>query len=260
MKMDKYFLDKYFAEFENDSLKIDQYMIDKLGIKHVNTFITIEDLYIYCIPVELALTKCRIILVLNDKEITVFQNKETKIRIHLKFENDFIPNRKASFYLWINYTSAKKLKSPANAWLVDFTISSISGIYQEVIINLFINNKKITDFNNSQKENQLFFDRAAMKQLSLQEIASIDNEKCLIIKISITKIFLAVNSLSNPFQTNSGDPKTIKMFSKKYSFTLSGTFQKFHELNRIPGLSIAELDISWSPYLAELLSSHQEAE
>ncbi len=113
---------------------------------------------------------------------------------------------------------------------------------------------------NSQTENQVFFDRNAMKKLSLQEIASIDNEKCLIIKISMTKIFLAVNSLSNPFQTNSGELRTIKMFSKKYSFTLNGTFQKFHELNRIPGFSIAELDISYSPYLAKLLSAHQEAE
>ncbi|MDX9801638.1 MAG: hypothetical protein RBT69_09920 [Spirochaetia bacterium] len=254
--MDKYLIDKYYKDFENESLRIDQYMIDKLGLKQINTFITIENLYIYCIPFELSLKKCRIILVLDEDEIGILENKEKKIRIHFKFENDYIPNKKASFYMWINYSNAKQLEKPANAWIADFDIISISGIYQEVLINLFINNKRIMDIYNKKGIGTVFFDRNSLKEISIKEIISINNEKCLIIKLSLTKIFLLVNSLSKSFQSRPEEARQIKIFYGKHSFDIKGTLVKHHELNRMPGLTVAEFNIEYSPYFVELLCKH----
>ncbi len=55
-------------------------------------------------------------MILNNKEINLIKEKTNKLRLHLKFENEFIPSKKASFFLWIKYICEKKNNSTSK-WL-----------------------------------------------------------------------------------------------------------------------------------------------
>ncbi len=250
--MDKYLFDKYFTEFENKNIIVDNYVRDKLGLKKINTFIRVDDLYIYCIPVELSLKKCKIILILNEKEISIFKDKKNKLRLHLKFDNEFLPSKEASFFLWIKYINAEKIMSLKNGWKVDFEINSISCIYHEVIIKYFLKQKTNMDIYHNKKSK--LYKRSSFNELCLKEIASINNEKCLILKISLEKIYLLINKHSIVLNDLKDSIVTVKLFAKDTSFYINGSTKTINELNKIPGVSVAELEIEYSPYLFDLIA------
>ncbi len=59
------------------------------------------------------------------------------------------------------------------------------GVYQEVLINYLLKHKKNMKIYNDIKSE--LYERKSFKELTIKETASINNEKCMILKISMEK-------------------------------------------------------------------------
>lgn len=251
--MDNYLIEKYKIEFQDKKIKIDKYMKKKLGLQLKNTFIKIDQLYIYCVPFELSLSGCKVIIVMKEDEFRIFkEDNGQKSRLYLKFENDSISDRKVSFFIWAAFSGAEPYNESLNMWLVKLDYISVPLIYNESLIKIFLKNEKYELSYKENSENEKYYGREALKNKNIQEYAVINQKKYLVVKLSVGRLYMITEKSTDHFADNNISVGFMQT-GESSPLYVTGEIIKYHNIKGISEKLIAEIKLYFSPYLVEIL-------
>jgi len=249
--MDNYLIKKYCKEFQDLRLKIDPYMKTRLGLHQKKSFIRTDQYCIYCAPIELSFTGGSVLVVLKEHELKILSNDANlQKRLHFEFkENIYLPVNRAAFYIRIDAIEAVPMDISIDAWIIKLKFSSPPVIYKEILVNIFLDKKKYLDIYNDEKLRKKYVDRIMLKEICIKDHAMVNQENIAIVKISISKVFLLIDR-TGYFQSPNAH---LEIFGKEQSFFVDGICVKNHQVPKLPGYELAEINIEYSHYLVETL-------
>ncbi|MBI9100718.1 MAG: hypothetical protein JEY91_19760, partial [Spirochaetaceae bacterium] len=130
--MDKYVIEQNFEKYKSKRLHLDSYSIKKMGIIGNQTVLKINDYQLYCIPYDLGLQTCNILMILDKKEIEFFTQSFKKIHsVHFVFENSMY-KKPISLFIRCKIINLKVMNPETNHCLVSLEYTAIPNDYQEI--------------------------------------------------------------------------------------------------------------------------------
>ncbi len=255
--MDKYILDQNFEKFKSKKLHLDAYTTKKLGIVVNQTILKINDFHLYCIPFDLALRSCNVIMILDKKEVEFFTKSFDKIHsIHFVFQNTMF-KKPISLFLRCKIINLKVMNPDTNHCLVSLQYTAIPNDYKEILIAIFKRNEALEFLFKNENFRTKELARKSLKSAKMDDAIHLRTEngseplKMLIISTSMSLLKIIGDDSSSLYPVNSR--VQIELFYKDDSFFIDGTVVILKDSQEIPGYSIMDIKLDFSNYLTDLL-------
>lgn len=255
--MDKYVLDQNFEKFKSKILRLDNYTIKKIGIIGNQTVLKINDFHLYCIPYDLGLKGCNILMILDKKEIEFFTQSFQKVHsIHFEFQNAMY-KKPISLFLRCKITNLKVMNPETNHCMVSLEYTVVPNDYKEILINIFKRNEALEFLFNNEQFRSKIVKRGSMKAARLDDSLHLRTEngtepqKMLIISSSMSILKIIGDDAINLYPVNSR--VQVELFSNDTSFFVNGTIVIRKESQEIPGFSILDIKLEFSSFLTDVL-------
>lgn len=255
--MDKFILDQNFEKLKSKKLHLDAYTTKKLGIIVNQTILKINDFHLYCIPFDLALRTCNVIMILDQKEVGFFTKSFDKIHsIHFVFQNAMY-KKPISLFLRCKIVNLKVMNPDTNHCLVSLQYTAIPNDYKEILIAIFKRNEALEFLfkNDNFRKKELM--RRSLKSAKMDDSMHIRTEngsepsKMLLISTSMSLLKIIGDDSLNHYPLSSR--VQIELFYKDNSFFIDGTVAIRKDSQEIPGYSIIVIKLDFSNYLTDLL-------
>ena len=255
--MDKFILDKNFEKYKSKKLHLDAYTTKKLGIIVNQTILKINDFHLYCIPFDLAMRSCNVIMILDKKEVGFFTQSFDKIHsIHFVFQNSLY-KKPISLFLRCKIVNLKVMNPETNHCLVSLEYTAIPNDYKEILSAIFKRNEALEFLFKNEQFRAKELMRNSVKSAKLDDSLHIRTEngseplKMLIIKTSMSLLKIIGDDSENNYPVNSR--VQIELFYRDDSFFIDGTVAFCNESQEIPGYVILDIKLDFSSYLTDIL-------
>lgn len=255
--MDKYILDQNSEKFKRTRLHLDSYSIKKIGIIGNQTILKINGFDLYCIPYDLSLHSCNILMILDKKEIEFFSASFNKAHsIHFIFQNAMY-KKPISLFIRCKIINLKVMNPETNHCLVSLEYITIPNDYKEILINVFKREEALKYlFQNDQYRSRII-ERIFFKDALLDDSLHLRTEngsepiKMVIINTSmaITKIIGDDSQNQHPINSR----VQLEFFNRDISFFINGTIVIKTESKEIPGFTLLDIKLEFSGYLTDLV-------
>lgn len=255
--LDKFVIDQNFEKFKARKIHLDTYTIKKLGIVGNQTILKINDFHLYCIPYNLSLRSCDVLMILDRKEIEFFQKSFNKQHsVHFVFHNA-IYKKPISLFNRCRITNMKVMNPETNHCMVSLEYTVIPNDYKEILINYFKRNEALEFlYNNEQfrgkivKRNLLILGRVD-DSIHLRTEDGTEPVKMIIVNssMSLMKIIGDDNSETYPVGTR----VQVELFNQDNSFFVNGTVAIRKDSEEIPGYSLLDIKLEYSGFLTDIL-------
>ena len=220
--MDKFILDQNFEKSKAKKLHLDNYSIKKLGIIGNQTILKINDFHLYCIPYDLGLRSCNILMILDKKEIEFFTKSFAKTHsIHFVFQNAMY-KKSISLFIRSKIINLKVMNPETNHCLVSLEYIQVPNDYKEILINVFKRNEALEYLFKNEQFRSKVVGRTAFPEARLDDSIHLRTEngsepiKMIIINSSMALMKVIGNDADNHYQMNSR--VQIELFSKENFF------------------------------------------
>ncbi len=255
--MDLTILDQLCEKYKSKNLVLDNYTIKKIGIIGNQTVLKINEFHLYCIPQNLNLNNCNILIILDKNEIDFFSKFFQKTHsIHFVFQNAMY-KKQIPLFLRSKVKGIKVMNPETNHCLISLEFTVIPRDFKEILINVFKRNEALEQlFSNEQFRNRIL----KRKELHIAKIddnihlrteEGIEPIKMIVIELSICTLKIIGEIQSPNYVVNSRIQ--VEFFLNDYSFYCSGIIFKRSESQEIPGYSIMEIKFDFSNNLTDLL-------
>ena len=255
--MDKYILDQSFEKYKTKRLHLDNYTIKKIGIIGNQTVLKINDFHLYCIPYELGLQVCNILMILDKKEIEFFSRSFNKIHaIHFVFKNAMY-KKPIPLFLRSKITNLKVMNPETNHCMVSLEFTNVPNDYKEILINLFKRNEALEFLYNNEQFRNKIVNRVSFSLAKLDDSIHLRPEngsepiKMIVINSSMSLIKIIGDAPEDQYSVNGR--VQVEIFSQDASVFISGTIVTKTESQEIPGYYILDIKLEFSSFLTDLL-------
>ncbi|MBN2656232.1 MAG: hypothetical protein JXR86_04170 [Spirochaetales bacterium] len=268
--MDKYVIDQNFEKFKSRKIHLDNYIIKKLGIVGNQTVLKINDFHLYCIPYDLGLRDCSVLMILDSKEIEFFKRSFAKIHsVHFVFNNP-IYKKPISLFNRCKITNLNVMNPETRHCLVTLEYTVIPNDYKEILINFYKRNEaleylfKNEQFRGKSIKRQLLKLGRVDDSIHLRTEKGTEPLKMLIINSSMSVMKIIGDDPDETYMPNTR--VQIELFSKDNSFFVAGIVVTRKDSDEIPGYSILDIKLDFSGFLTDIIytvlkkASSQEAQ
>lgn len=121
-------------EYKDRTLRLDQYLIGKLGLVKNKIHLKIDDYLISCVPFDLSLSRGRVISILGTKEISFFGKYRDKAQsLHLSINNSAF-SKPISIYLKVKLGELKQHNPDTNVCVIDLDFLTVPNDFKEMFV------------------------------------------------------------------------------------------------------------------------------
>jgi len=255
--LDKYILDQNFDKFKGKLLRLDNYSTKKIGIIGNQSVLKINDFHLYCIPYDMGLETCNILMILDKKEIEFFTKSFNKAHsIHFVFQNAMY-KKPISLFLRCKIVNLKVMNPETNHCMVSLEYIVIPNDYKEILINYFKRNEALEFLYKSEQFRNKDVKRNSLKLANIDDSIHLRKDNgsepitLLLINATMSLIKTIGDDQDNRYQVN--DRVQVEVFSKDNSFFIDGTIATKNDSQEIPGYKIMDIKIEFSGFLTDAL-------
>jgi hypothetical protein len=135
--MDRRRLHQKQSEYADRVLRLDRSLMHRIGLIRNRTHLKIADYFVNCIPYDLSLKKCRVISVLDPKEIEFFSEyRETTHNLHLTIDNAMF-GREISMFAKVKLRELRQPNPETSVCLIDLDLVTVPNDLAEILVTLF---------------------------------------------------------------------------------------------------------------------------
>lgn len=256
--MDQAFIRKYETAYGDDELKLDSFLIHRMGLQKRHTFIKVKDFFLYAVPVKLGFSQGQILLSMSERENSLLDSvKESPQQLRMRFVSPRF-SQEIGLFLKILIQKIHVGNGAGNAVLVDLKLLSPSDDFKSILIDVFQLHDELQQAWEAWKESET---RVPTKLIQQVDIASTlhliipgkGRYRCLIKDISLTACSIYISQGLVPALENGIERLSLEIVWSQGSFivpaTISGSIEETHQ-HSVKLLNVA---IHFSPALTDLL-------
>jgi len=246
--MDKYLLQIYTEQFQDRFIRLDPYIFNKIGIYKDQTILKIEDYFINCVPFELSLKYCKVLVVFNSEEIDFFDKyKDKRHSLHLKFLNPLFP-REISLFLKVAIKHVEILNKTRNQASIELEFAAPANDFLEIMVELYLEMEKIEKYLKNQACSDTSIEGGKLKEIYMDDHAyarwgeNEDKSKAKIISISMNKT-VVFRELKDPKWVKKYGIKSLELRKGGTIFNAGCTVKKIEALDAVPDFYYITLEL-----------------
>lgn len=134
--MDSQVANQYFERNKNRKLRLDPYLIRRMGLIKNRVVLKIEEFYLNCIPFEISPSGCRALSILDPREVEFFQGFiEGTHKITFVFKNPLY-TKEMSIPLLVKIQGFSQYNEESRYCLIDLTFVRVSHEFKEILVTL----------------------------------------------------------------------------------------------------------------------------
>jgi hypothetical protein len=135
--MDRRRLHQKQSDYADRVLRLDRSLMRRIGLIRSRTHLKIADYFVNCIPYDLSLTKCRVISVLDPKEIEFFSEyRGSTHNLHLTIDNAMF-GREISMFAKVKLRELRQPNPETSVCLIDLDMVTVPNDLAEILVTLF---------------------------------------------------------------------------------------------------------------------------
>ncbi|WP_041401260.1 hypothetical protein [Salinispira pacifica] len=256
--MDQAFIRKYEAAYGTSELKLDSYLIHRMGLKKRHTFIKLKDFFLYAVPVKIGFTSGKILLSMSEREIALLESmKESPQQLRMRFVSPRF-SHEIGLFLKILIKQIHSGNGAGNAVLVDLKILSPSDDFKTILIDLFQLYEELEQAWEARKESRTGIPTRLLQQAEISSalhliIPGSGRYRCLVKEIGLTTCSLYISKSLAPALNNGIEQLSLEVVWSQGSFlvqaAITGTIQDTHQ----EGVKLLTAELQFSPALTDLL-------
>jgi hypothetical protein len=201
--MDKVLISRYSELYQSQNLKVDPFLIQKMGLMQKHTFLKIKDFFLYALPTSLGFTQGQIILAMSERErVLVEELKEKPHQLRLRFESPLI-GREFGLFLKVQIKNISTNVGKGGFVLVDLNFLTVPDDFKEILIELFLLIERLQKEYEERREEGIFIPNTLFKQLGIENSTHIiipekGRFRCLFKSLSIGRAEIYISSALEP--------------------------------------------------------------
>ncbi|MFO8041590.1 MAG: PilZN3 domain-containing protein [Alkalispirochaeta sp.] len=135
--MDRRRLHQKQTEYADRVLRLDRALMKRIGLIRNRTHLKIDGYFLNCIPYDLSLKKCRVISVLDSKEIEFFgEYRGSSHNLHLTVDNALF-GREVSMFAKVKLQDLRQPNPETSVCLIDLDLMTVPNDLAEILVTLF---------------------------------------------------------------------------------------------------------------------------
>lgn len=216
--MDRVLIDRYQKQFNDRTVSMDPYLINKIGLIRQKTYIKIDDYFMNCIPAQIGMQGASVVTILSPKEVDFFTSIDTRQKtLHFSFINHLYPSE-ISLYAHIEIATIRVLNSKTNQVLIELSYRTVPMDYKEILIDLFLS---------LEESKSLIDNELPMKAWNKLLAVQIDNRTFINLKnVKIAALILSASPselvISAEHEIDENAQLSIELTRKPYQLILKG--------------------------------------
>lgn len=250
--MDRVLIDKYQKQFNDYSVAMDGYLINKIGLIRQKTYLKIDDYFMSCVPAQIGMQGASVVTILSPKEIEFFSSIETRKKtLHFSFINHLYPSE-ITLYAHIDISNIKVLNPKTNQVIIQISYRTVPMDYKEIMIDLFL----------SLEESKTHFEQD-LPLKSWNKLLAVQVDNRAFINFNSTKAAALLLSASPSTLIISSDNElekesqvSVELTRKPYQLVLKGLVEDV--LQGLGNEYLYRIKLEYSAGFTDLLSSMYE--
>lgn len=246
--------------YNSSVLKLDNYIINQIGLVKNKCFLKLDEYQIYCVPFELSYDEIKLISILNRNEVDFFSKYINTLQsISLTFVNTPI-GKEIPIFMRINITSFELKDEVKKQCYITAKIKRPSDDYKELLAIQFdkIENAKKLYEDEVKSKIKITFDTIRKSKLNYELFYKFDNNifRGKLIEASLKEIKI----FGELFEEDKNKENIIiEMFTKKSNFFIKGKIIKKEESKEVQGFYIITIELPFSyPFINSLTEQLDE--
>lgn len=135
--MDRRRLHQKQTEYADRVMRLDRSLMQRIGLIRNRTHLKIDGYFLNCIPYDLSLKKCRVISVLDPKEIEFFgEYRGSTHNLHLTLDNALF-GREVSMFAKVKVQDLRQPNPETSVCLIDLDLMTVPNDLAEILVTLF---------------------------------------------------------------------------------------------------------------------------
>lgn len=135
--MDRRRLHQKQIDYADRVLRLDRALMHRIGLIRNRTHLKIDDYFVNCIPYDLSLKRCRVISVLDPKEIEFFgEYRGSTHNLHLTIDNAAF-GREISMFAKVKLQEMRQPNPETSVCLIDLDMVTVPNDLAEILVTLF---------------------------------------------------------------------------------------------------------------------------
>lgn len=244
--------------YNDQVLKLDNYIINKMGLVKNRSIIKIDDYQIYCVPYEVSYDKIEALAFLSRDEVVFFSRYiNTMQSVSFTFVNTSF-GKEVPIFLRINITTFELRDEKNRQCHIGITIKRPSDDYKKIIAEQLARIESMRRLYDDEKKSSVVigFDAIKNTKLDYEVIYKFDNRNVFrgkIIEASLKKIKI-VGELFQEYFSN--ENIILEFFSRGNNFFIKGKVLGKEPSKEMQGLYTLTIEIPFSYPFIDSLSSY----
>jgi hypothetical protein len=201
--MDKILISRYEEMYRSQKLKIDTFLISKMGLMQKHTFLKVKDFFLYALPTSMGFEGGQVLLAMSDRERELLEGlKDKPQQLRMRFNSPLF-GKELGLFLKVLIKSIHVNVGKPGFVLVDLAFQTIPDDFKEIIIELFLLTDRLGKEFEARREEELFIPITLFKQLGIETSTHIiipekGRFRCLFKSLSIGRAELYISSALVP--------------------------------------------------------------
>jgi len=241
-------INKSINKYNDIKLKLDNYIIDKIGLIKNKTCLKIKDYLIYCVPYELTYDSCKVFAFLSPSEVAFFSKFNSSMHSINFYFSAVETNKDTSVFLRI-YIETFDMQDVNDKYCsISIKIKSISDIYKEILSRQFDKIEIMKHHYEDPNLNYKIINSEKLKKTDLDyninyKFDPAYSYKGRILDASLKSIRI-FGELSEA--DKSRENLTVELFNNEINFFIKGNVLKITPSKEVNGIYIIDVNIEFN--------------
>ncbi|MBN2547078.1 MAG: hypothetical protein JXB50_14850 [Spirochaetes bacterium] len=239
---------KIINKYNESKLKLDNYIIDKMGFIKNKTVLKIKEYLIYCVPYELSFDNCKVFAFLSSSEVAFFSKFISSMHSINFYFSSLESNKETSVFLRIYIESFDVQNESSKNCSICLKIKSASEIYKEILSGQF---QKIDTMKRHYEDTNLNYKLIDSKKLKETDMdhnvvykfgsAYSYNGRIIDVSLKSIRIFGELSAADK-----NKENITVELFNNDINFFIKGKVIKITESKEVYGFFIIDANINFN--------------
>lgn len=260
--MDKQTLPELIEKYKDVVIRLNQHLLNKIGLEKNSAVLKINDYYIHCIPYTMSLNGCHAVSVLSEREAAFFGAYLRSLHnFYLEFNHPVL-SKKIRLFIRSELKGIRTMNASTKHSVLDISFRTVPVDFQEIMVMLLGDLESLKAKYENGSLNTRTVDYPVLKDTKLEREVMVrfgENERqtARIIRAGFKSITLFLDNIPGA-SFEKGSEFQIEYFMESFSFFGKGTIMESRPSQEIPETSILTASLDYTAGLVELIAPHLE--